>query len=261
MKKSLITIFCIVLILMQVIAVTALTSIEAKQSWMDAKTVSKEKQTLHQAAKINFAANKSAENNQAVVDTGKAVLNAALDEVEAWLNWKKAETEENTIVSPDLKNTILTDVQTNLNKVTSLRTDVDSVKTQLDLGLIFLKMVGKYSELLTDVARNSGKVFVEVGNSELTKADGYEAKMRTAAETMPNKDLIISKLDAAKAELAEARTNVANANNKYNEVVLPGTPLIKFSEGNNYMRTAKANLLSAQANLNAAYLLMLGSGQ
>lgn len=258
MKKSLITLFCIVLILMQVVAVTALTSIEAKQKWMDAKTASKEKQTLHQEAKVNFAVNNSAENNQAVVDTGKAVLNAALDEAEAWLNWKKAETEENTLISQDLKNTILNDVQTNLNKVAALRTDVDSIQNQLGLGLVFLKMVGKYGELVTDVARNSGKVFVEIGNSEITKAESYEAKMRTAAETMSNKDAILQKLNAAKAELSEARTNVVNANNKYNEVVLPGTPLIKFSEGNNYMRTARANLLSVQANLNTAYLLMLG---
>jgi hypothetical protein len=258
MKKLSITLLCIVLILMQVVAVAALTSGEAKQKWLDAKTASKEKQALHQEAKLAYAANKSAENNHAVVGTGKDVLNAALDEAEAWLNWKKAETEENTIISADLKNSILADVQANLNKITALRADVDSIQNQLGLGLVFLKMIGKYGELVADVARNSGKVFVEVGNSELSKAENYEAKMRTAAETMPNKDLIIQKLDAAKAELSEARTNVANANNKYNEVVLPGTPLIKFSEGNNYIRTARANLLSAQANLNAAYLLMLG---
>ncbi|MFH1221789.1 MAG: hypothetical protein V1492_01755 [Candidatus Micrarchaeota archaeon] len=259
MDKLKLVFILVALFLLQATVVSALSADEAKAQWSDAKTVSLEKQATYNDARIAYAANKSSANDALVVSTGKDVLNAALDEADAWLVWKDLEAKENPDLPQNLKDAISTDVSTNREKVVLLRSDVAGVQNQLGLGLVYLKMLGKYGELLTDVARDNGKVFVFIGNTQLDKADGYEAKMRSAAETMPNNSEIIAKLDAAKADLAEARSNVGKAEASYNQVVLPGTPMIKFAEGNDYMRVARTNLLSAQSNLYQAYTLMLSN--
>jgi len=213
-------------------------------------------QTEHRDAKIAFAGNKSEDNRQEVVDTGKEVLHAALDEVEAWLVWKNLEAEESEITD-DLKETIADDIETNLEKIEVLRTDVDGVTNQFELGIVFLKMVGKYVELLTDVARDAGMIWVQLGEDYLDRAEDYESKLRAEAENMDDNSEILEKLDNAKDDLEEARANVDKAEDSYEQVVLPGTPLIKFAEGNNYLRVARTNLLSAHAGLNQAYQMML----
>lgn len=254
MKKILTVFLLVCLVVLQSIAVSALTADQAKQEWRDAKQVSKEKQETHRDAKIEFAGDKSEENRQKVVDTGKDVLNAALDEVEAWLVWKELEAQENPDVPSDLKEDISDDVESNMAKIDDLREDVDGIDNQVELGLVFLKMIGKYAELLTDVARNSGKMWVHIGNTHLDIAEDIEAKLRTEAD---GNDAVIEKLDSAKDSLEEARSNVDKAEDSYLQVKLPGTPLIKFAEGNNYMRTARTNLLSAQSDLHQAYRLLL----
>jgi hypothetical protein len=256
-KRTCIVFFIIVLLLMQGIVVSALTESEAKQDWRDAKQVSQDKQQIHRDAKIEFAGDKSEENRQAIVDTGKEALHAALNEVEAWLTWKDIEANENPDLPDDLKETISADVRTNLDKIDELRTDVDGVDNQLELGLVFLKMIGSYHELLTDAARDWGKILVHLGNTRLDTADDYESKLRAEAEEMENNVDIMDKLDMARDDLDEAQSNVDKAESSYDQVVLPGTPLIKFAEGNNYMRTARTNLLSALSNLNQAYNMML----
>ena len=256
-KRTGIVFILIALLLMQSIAVSALAESDAKQDWLDAKQVSHDKQQIHRDAKIEFAADKSEENRQAVVDTGKEALHAALNEVEAWLIWKDIEANENPDLPDDLKDTISEDVQTNLNKIDELRTDVDGVDNQLELGIVFLKMIGNYHELLTDVARDRGKILVHLGNTRLDTGDDYESKLRAEAGNMENNADIMKKLDIARDDLDEARSNVEKAESSYDQVVLPGTPLIKFAEGNNYMRTARTNLLSALSNLNQAYNMML----
>jgi hypothetical protein len=92
--------------------------------------------------------------------------------------------------------------------------------------------------LLTGVARDWGKILVHLGNTRLDNADDYESKLRAEAENMENNADIMEKLDIARDDLDEARSNVEKAESSYDQLVLPGTPLIKFAEGNNYMRTA-----------------------
>lgn len=257
MKKTVVTFFLIALLMMQCTVVTALTESEAKQVWRDAKHISHEKKQIHLDAKIKFAGDNSEENRQEVVDTGKDVLYAALDEAEAWLVWKDLEARSNPDLADELKDTIHEDVEANLAKIDELRTDVDGIENRLQLGLVYLKMVGKYVELLTDVARDSGQILVYRVNTQIDTAEDIESKLRTEAGNMDGNDDIIEKLDAAKADLGEARSNLNKAETSYNQVVLPGTPLIKFKEANNYLRTVKTNLISAQSNLHQAYILML----
>ncbi len=257
-KKPVIAFFLIALLMMQCTVVAALTESEAKQVWKNAKKISLEKQEIHFDAKIKFAGNNSEENRQEVVNTGKDVLYAALDEADAWLVWKDLEAQSNPDLPDDLKDTIHEDVDTNLAKIDELRTDVDGIENRLQLGLVYLKIVSKYVELITDVARDSGRILVYLGNAQIDKAEDIESKLRAEAGNMNGNNEIIEKLDLAKADLNEARSNVNKAEDSYNQVVLPGTPLIKFKQGNNYLRVAKTNLISAQSNLNQAYTLMLG---
>ncbi|MFQ5475077.1 MAG: hypothetical protein ACE5DM_04540 [Candidatus Nanoarchaeia archaeon] len=249
MKRMIIII--IFLLMLQIVAVSALTSTDAKKDWIDAKKVSQEKRDAHQEAKLVWAGDKTPENDQAVVGTGKEVLHAALDEAEAWLIWKRTEAEKNPFdVDQDIVDQILNDVDSNLGKIDGLREDVDGVTNRLELGLVFLKMVGKYGELLTDVARDSGNVWVWVGNEKADKIDEYEQKLRDAAD---GNDDVLAKLDDARDELDSARANIDKAESVYKQVVIPGTPLIKFQEGNQYLRAARANLINAHRHLDMAY--------
>lgn len=174
------------LLLMQPIASAVSDASEAKQEWLDAKQKSLDAQEAHLDAKVAWAADKTDENNQAVIDTGKDSLNAALDEAEAWLIWKDLEAQENSEIPDELKQSISDDVDENLQVIDELRTDVDSIENRLELGVVYLKIVGKYLELMTDVAKNSGYMWVHIANEKADTTEEFEAKIRDAAEGMDN---------------------------------------------------------------------------
>ena len=135
---------------------------------------------------------------------------------------------------------------------------VDSVENRLELGLVFLKMVGKYLELLADVARNTGFVWVHIANTYADTVEDYEAQLREAAQSITENEGIIEKLDEALNDLESARENIDNAEEEYQQVIIPGTPILKFSNGNQFLRIAKNDLISAQANLKQAFRLLAG---
>ncbi len=254
MKKILLVLLITMLLLPGISQ--AATSNQLKQDWLNAIKIRMAAEADHKEAKLDYATDKSDENEQAVIDTGKEVLEAALDEAEAWLGWKKLEAQENPNVPDTIQTNIETDVKTNLAKIDTLRTDVKNIDSQLNLGTTFLKMIKSYLELLTDVARNSGSMWVSIGNDLIETAKTYEQKIRAAAEKLPDSDEIINKLNVAKTELQTAQDKVDFAESSYKQVKLPGTPLIKFSEGNNYLRQAKTNLLNAQQQLEHAFNLI-----
>ena len=259
MKKQLVSILLIGLLLLQPFTVQALTSSEAKQGWYAAKDASREAQQNHRDAKITWAADKAEENNQQVIETGKESLHKALDEAEAWLIWRNLEVEENPEIPEDLKHAIKTDVEANLAKIDDLHTDVDGVENRLELGLVFLKIVGKYFELLADVARNTGYVWVHIASSYADTVEEYEAQLRDAAQLFEENDEILEALDSAKMELGSARDNIENAYDEYDQMVFHGSPLLKFANGNQYLRIAKNELISAQMSLKQAYRLIVGA--
>lgn len=256
---------CILLIFMLVAGAlmpvaAAMTSSEAKAAWYDAKEASLDAQAAHRAAKAAYAADPSPANCQAVIDTGKDALYAALDEVEAWLVWKDAETAGNPEISDSLKAEIHSDVERNLDVIDGLRTDVDGVDTQLELGLVWLKCVGKYLELCTDVMRNVGLAWCEAGDAYAGRAAEYEGQLRSAAVSTGN-TAAIAKLDLAAAEIESARENIDRAETEYRQVVVGATPLISFANGNNYLQIAQGELIAAVGYENQAYaLLMTGGG-
>lgn len=248
MKK--ITIIVLVLFLFAVISVAALTSGEAKQTWIDAKAKTADANLEYKQAQLDYAKDPSKANDQKVIDTAKDVLNSALDEAEAWLNWKNIEAKENPDVPSDLKDKIKNDVNANLDKIADLRKDVDGVNTRAEAGGVFLKMIGKYVELLTDVARDTGYMWVHIANTNADKIEDYEAKLRDSAE---GNDDLIAKLDIAKAELETARSKINMAEKAYDNVKLPGTPFIKFAEGNGYLNQARTNMLNSYLQLEYVY--------
>jgi exonuclease VII small subunit len=256
MKKQFIALLLIGLILLQPFTAYALTLGEAKQAWYDAKKSSREAQEIHREAKITWATDKTEENNQKVIESGKDALHAALDEVEAWLIWRQIEVQENPEIPDDLEALILGDITANLEKIDELHVDVDGVENRLELGLVFLKMVGKYLELLADVARNTGYVWVHIANNYADTIMDYEAQLREAAQSIDNNEAIIEKLDLALSELESARSSIDNAEHEYQQVIIPGTPVLKFANGNQYLRTAKNHLISAQGRLKQAFRLI-----
>jgi len=221
----------------------------------------KELQEVHRDAKLAFAEDKSPENEETVIDTGKDVLNGALDESEAWLLWKDLEAQDNPDVPDDIKDRISDDVAANLDKIDELREEVDDVSNRFELGVVFLRMIGKYFELLSDVSRNSGMMWVHIGNVRADKIEDFSSKLRETAEDMDDNEEILEKLDMADEELEIARRNIDNAEDTYAQVKIPGTPLIKFGEGNQYLRAAKLNLVGAHKHLNQAYRAILVGGE
>lgn len=247
------------LLLIQPLYPIAMTSSEAKQTWIEAKEASRTAQEAHRKANIDWAASKTEENNQKVISTGKTALHAALNEAEAWLIWTDAQVKENPEIPNDLKTTIKQDVAANLAKIEELRGEVDGVQNRLQLATVFLKMVGKYFELVADVARNTGLVWVHIANNYAETVEDYEAELRTAAEGVSNNKEIIGKLDLAKGELASAQSNIGQAEAEYLQVKIPGNPILKFANGNQYLRIARNNLLTAHSHLKQAYLLLVGT--
>ncbi|MBU0586725.1 hypothetical protein KJ780_04375, partial [Candidatus Micrarchaeota archaeon] len=151
--KRIIAILCL---FMLVPTVSALSASEAKQEWYEAKENSKEAQSEYRDSKLVWATDKTPENEARLISDGKDSLNAALDEAEAWLVWTNLSVYENPFIPDDLKDTVSMDVGTNMDKTPALREEVEEASTQLELGIVFLKMVGKYTELLADVARDTG---------------------------------------------------------------------------------------------------------
>lgn len=258
MKKTFLVVMVITSLLFQVGVASAITSGEAKQNWQNAQGARVDADAAYRQAQLDYASDKTPENDQKVIDTAKVVLGAALTEAEAWLNWKNQEAKESDAPA-EIKANIESDVNKNLAKITGLRSEVSGIKTRLDVGVVFLKMVGAYVELLTDVARNTGAVWVYAGNEIADKTADYEAKLRATAEKLNNNTDIIAKLDIAKSEIGTARSKINVADAAYKKVVLPGTPLVKFAEGNGYLRQARTNLLNAAEQLEYAFNLIVSS--
>jgi hypothetical protein len=89
-------------------------------------------------------------------------------------------------------------------------------------------------------------VWVHIANVYADTVEEYEVKLR-------------AQLDLALGDLEKARDNIRNAEEEYQQVTIPGTLFLKFANGNQYLRIAKNDLISAQTNLKQAYRLMVDS--
>lgn len=237
--------------------VLAWSQSDAKESWITAQKARIEADASYRQAVLDYNKDKTPENDQTVIDSAKILMNAGLDEAEAWLKWKQLEAREDSRVPEDIKTDIDKDVEANLAKIAIYRTEVSGVSNRAQAFGVFLKLVGGYAGLLADVARNTGAMWVHIGNQLATAAENYEAKLRAAvADRDDDSDLLI-KLDVAKSEIGTARSKINTAKSAYEKVVIPGTPLVKFAEGNGYLRQAQTNLVNAQAQLEHVFKLLI----
>jgi len=248
MKKIFVFLILGLLIAMPIVAAASVA--EARLDWLESKEESIEARQEHREAKLKYQGNKTDENEQAVVDTGKESLHAALNEAEAWLEWKDVAAEENPWISDDLKEEIQNDVDINLEKIDELREDVDAIDTKGELFVVWLNMVGKYGELLTDVARNNGKAWVEMAEERIERMEEYEAKLREAAG---DDEDILDDLDEVLDELEKAEKNLGYAEVEYGSVTVGHNPIVNFHEGNQRMRSVRLNLQNAHVNLRQAF--------
>ncbi len=237
--------------------VLALTSGEAKNDWNEAQKARITAELGYKQAQLDYQGDKTPENDQAVIDSAKKVLNTALDEAEAWIIWKRLEAQEDSRVPSDIKNNIENDVAKNLTKIDGYRAEVNAIQNRTQVLSVFLKMIGGYVELVTDVARNTGAMWAYIGNELSATVENFENQLRTSALKLPENTEIISKLDVAKSEVKTAKSKIELAKNAYESVKLPGTPLVKFAEGNEYIRQARTNLLNAQVQLQNVYNIII----
>ncbi|MDY6959375.1 MAG: hypothetical protein SVK08_09490, partial [Halobacteriota archaeon] len=214
----------------------------------------------YRVARLRFLDSRSDEDREWMIEKGKDSLHAALDEAEAWLIWINLDAQENDEISDEMKETIEEDVNINLDKIDTLRIEVDNIETRDDLVITFIRMVSEYLGLLTDSSRNVGMIWVSIASNRADTIEDLESRLRETAEGMGDNERIIDNLDMALEELEQARENIEEANSTYGEVRIPGQPLIKFSEANNYLRAARTNMLSAHKYLNDAFNLMAHGG-
>ena len=106
----------------------------------------------------------------------------------------------------------------------------------------------------------TGNVWAHILTVRADTTEAFEQELRTAAEGISDNDAIIAKLDLARSDIESARTNISNAETEYDQVVIPGTPLVKFANGNSYLRIARGDLITAHGYLNQAYILLAQAG-
>ena len=260
MNKKILSFVLIFLLILQIITISAISSGQAKQNWVNSKQTTLNAQESYRNAHARYVGSPNEQNLQLKLSATKNTLNSVLDEVEAWLIWKEEEANENIDNVPEeLINQIKTDIQINKAKIESLRVEVNAISSEPEANLVLLKMVLKYTELLTDVARNTGKLVVFRANEIIETTEKYEQSLRSEAQNFQNnveKFFFISKLNLAKASIAEAKQNVNKAEQSYELVIIGAKPLVKFHEGNQYLRTARANMISANQELKNALELM-----
>lgn len=243
------SILIILIFLVSVIPAYAISAEDAENNWIEAKEARQDAESDYRKAKIDFAVDSSEQNEQKVIDTAKDMLNSALDEAEAWLIWKRAEANENEDIPESIELSIEEDVDKNLEMIDELRADVDSIESKSGIGLVFLKMIIKYRDLLTDVARNNGYMWVHIARERADTIEDYQEKLREATAD----EELLEKLDVAKEELDTARSKIDLAEKAYDKVESEGTPFIKFAEGNAYLRQAKRNLMDSYLQLQHVY--------
>lgn len=229
----------------------------SQSAYEEARSQTQQAGAVYTSAKTTYQSDRSAENSAAVVETGKDYLQMALDEAEAWLLWKNTEAQNNAYVSSGVKAQISSDVAKHVANIDNFRNEVDAVNNQVELAAVTVKMVGAYAEFLTDVARNTGAVWVSTGDAIVDKVEDYEARLRSAAEGLDNYNEIIAELDLAQAEIAECQSNINAAEESYQNVVINNKPAVNFSEGNQSLLAAKADMQQAHTHLEQALNLIL----
>ncbi len=256
MKKTAYAVAVLALFVSSAFCVRAVSSSQAWKDWAEARGRRMQAEATYGAATLQDRQNKTPENDRIVVTAAKSLLNAWLDEAQTWLTWRDLEAQQNPDVPASIRKSIDGDVNRSMGKISELRDQVAAFKTVPEGIDVWVKLVGNYLNLTVDVARNSGAMWVAVGDKMLDTADNYEVRLRAAALRAGNSSSSRGKLDNAKSELAAARNEMRQADESYRQVVIPGEPVVMFNQGNSYLMQAKEHLINAQSQMAAAFNLI-----
>lgn len=229
----------------------------AKQKWIDDVVYHEKTKIEWQAAQKLVAESNTPENVQNVIDKAKISLNAGLDAAIAFFEFQK-EKLTGVDISENLKDIIRNDLDENIGVAESLKTDVGNIKTRLEVGLVTLKIVDKYLDLLVDVMRDSGLVFVEKADNRYDKLNNFRDKVESKipeGKEDDYKDL----LDKVESNMNEAKSNIDGAEAKYKSIIQKQGSRIAFQEGNNLIRQSNQNMKLAFENLRLIVIKLRGS--
>ena len=247
----------VLLILLVVFSSVAFADVnDAKQKWIDAAAYHEKTKIEWQEAQKLVAESNTPENTQNVIDKAKISLNAGLDSAIAFFEFHK-EKAASADISDSLKNTIRSDLDENIAVAQGLKTDVNNIKTRLEVGLVSLKIFDKYLDLLVDVMRNSGLVFAEKSNDRydrLIKIKGIVESKIPADKKSEYQDLL-NKVDN---NLNEAKNNIDSAEAKYKTITQKQGAGVAFGEGNNLIRQVHQNMKLVLDNLELIIIKLRG---
>jgi len=231
---------------------------EAKQEWFDAVAYHEETKTEWKEAQDLVNADPSDENVENVIEKAKISLTAGLDAAIEYFEYLKEVAEEEDIESKD---TILADLDKNIEKAEVLKLEVDAIQSRWDVGIAVLDIFGKYLEFLSDVMRNTGYVYVEKMDLRIDKIETHrdllEIKVE-AVEDEENKEKYLEMLAEVDEEIEQAKANVEEAQAEYDQISQPTGSGQLFASGNNEIRQAHANLVQAHAEMVELVLEMRG---
>lgn len=246
----------IVFVLLVVFSSMVFAHGDLKQEWIDAKAVHKEARDVWKEAQVLVNSVNTPENVRNVIDKAKISLNAGLDEAIAYFEFQKDKLLDSDI-SDDLKVVIQADIDNNLGIANDLKNDVAGITTRLQIGIVTLKIVDKYLDLLVDIMRDTGLVFVEKGNNRHDKLDNFRDRIESNIPADSKSDYQ-ELLDKIENNMNEAKSNINSAEAKYKSITQKQGSGVAFREGNNLMRQSNQNMKLAFENLRLIVIRLRG---
>jgi len=219
---------------------------DARLKWLDAKEKSLELRQEWQEAQRLVAANNTPENTANVIEKAKASLNSGLDEAVAFFEFHK-EKLTNEDISSDLKSTIESDINKNIDIANGLKNDVDAIKTRAEVGIVSLNIIDAYLNLLVDIMRDSGLVYVEKANLRVGKLEEWRDKLNEKIALAPeDKKAELNRLmDDLNKNLDYAKQEINDAETKYRSITKKEGSGIAFAEGNTLIMKSRSHMVLA----------------
>ena len=242
MKK--LFLIAVVLLLFSSFAFADLES--ARLKWLEAKETHLGLQQEWRQAQLLVAANNTQENIENVIEKAKAALNAGLDEAIAFFEFHK-EKLTSADVSDELKATIESDLNKNIDVAEGLKDDVNAITTRAEVGVVSLKIIDAYLNLLVDVMRDTGLVFVEKANLRVEKLEEFRDTLQEKVDIAPEdkKEDLDKLMESLNVHIDEAKSAIDSAEEAYNSITKKEGSRIAFEKGNTLIRQSRSHMVLA----------------
>lgn len=245
--KKILAIFAVFLLF----SVVVLASIaDARQTWLEARETHIELQQEWREAQQLVARENTPENVENVVNKAKVSLNSGLDEAIAFFELQK-EKLTTADVSDDLKQTIESDLNKNIDAAEALKDDVNSIQTRVEVGITSLKILDAYLNLLVDVMRDSGFVYVEKARLRVEKLEQFRDMLQEKVNLAPEskKQELEGLMDDLNKNIQDAKDNIDEAEDNYKSITQKEGSRLKFQQGNTNIMQSRNEMLMAFQNI------------